>query len=687
MRKPVGEGSSGLTAGGLVGKNLDSGLIDRCFSKAEITAGSSSAIGCLVGYNAGDIENSHSTGTAEAGSESWVGGLVGKNSGTITNCYTTGVEIGAGGATIGRLVGAQEPDTGSVTNSYYLGSAGDSAAGTPLTEEQMKQQESFVDWDFEATWRIAEGVAYPKLKWQPMLPKECVYFDFHWLSWDVIKGANMSQDSVTSKLSLPAKGPNGSTISWSVDDPDEGWIDPATGAVSRPAPSEGDQDVILSATISKERTASRTKEFNLTVKAASPSGGGGGTSGPGAPSEPGETPGETRVDSAGNITAAPELNDSGIAVTEIDDETLATALANAKETDGKKTVEITIPAIEGAKAYEISLPASALTSSAGDTRFVIKTDMAVVTLPGNMLAQEAAAKAKKVSLSITLVDVSQIEDEELRQLIGRRPIIQLSLRIDGEDFPWNNPDSPVRVAIPYTPTEEELANPEHITVWHIDRDAKVTPVPNGRYDEETGTVTFSITHFSWFAVVYVHKTFGDLAGVGWARKPIEVMASKGIIQGTGPDTFSPASNITRADYTVLLIRTLGLRAEFTDNFDDVKEDAYYYEAVGIAKKLGIALGDGDNRFNPEEPISRQDLMTLSARVLDKYMGLKLSDDIHVLDRFIDKGDIAEYALSGIATLVKEGLIVGSDSRISPLANTTRAEAAVFLYRVYNSYVK
>ncbi len=90
---------------------------------------------------------------------------------------------------------------------------------------------------------------------------------------------------------------------------------------------------------------------------------------------------------------------------------------------------------------------------------MIKTDMAVVTLPGNMLAQEAAAKAKKVSLSITLVDVSQIEDEELRQLIGRRPIIQLSLKIDGEDFPWNNPDSPVRVAIPYTPTEEELANP------------------------------------------------------------------------------------------------------------------------------------------------------------------------------------------------------------------------------------
>ena len=35
-------------------------------------------------------------------------------------------------------------------------------------------------------------------------------------------------------------------------------------------------------------------------------------------------------------------------------------------------------------------------------------------------------------------------------------------------------------------------------------------VPSGRYDTATGMVTFSTTHFSNYAVVYVTKTFDDL---------------------------------------------------------------------------------------------------------------------------------------------------------------------------------
>jgi hypothetical protein len=42
------------------------------------------------------------------------------------------------------------------------------------------------------------------------------------------------------------------------------------------------------------------------------------------------------------------------------------------------------------------------------------------------------------------------------------------LSIDGEQIDWNNPDAPVTVSIPYTPTEEELAHPESIVVRYID---------------------------------------------------------------------------------------------------------------------------------------------------------------------------------------------------------------------------
>ena len=50
--------------------------------------------------------------------------------------------------------------------------------GTPLTDSQMKQQASFVGWDFvgetingtEDVWWLLENITYPKLNWQRKLP-------------------------------------------------------------------------------------------------------------------------------------------------------------------------------------------------------------------------------------------------------------------------------------------------------------------------------------------------------------------------------------------------------------------------------------------------------------------------------------------------------------------------------------
>lgn|GEM_PF-5292013 len=194
-----------------------------------------------------------------------------------------------------------------------------------------------------------------------------------------------------------------------------------------------------------------------------------------------------------------------------------------------------------------------------------------------------------------------------------------------------------------------------------------------------------IVHLSCYAVAYVTASFKDLDGVEWGRKPIEVMASKGIINGTGQNAFSPSAYISRADYLVLLIKTLGLTAGFEGNFDDVQPGIYYYQAIGIAKKLGIATGSGNNRYNPRDNISRQDMMVLTARALERFKGLKVTGDTADLDKFSDKGDIAGYAVRDLATLVREGLIAGSNDKLNPRLQTTRAEAAVFLYQIYNKF--
>jgi hypothetical protein len=188
-------GSSGSsTVGGLVGYN-EGGSISRCYSTGVVTGGDESYyLGGLVGYNDGSISNCYSTGSVSGSSDSqdvgglvgynydssisdcystgavsggsYVGGLVGYNSsGTLTDCYASGSVSGYDG--VGGLVGYND---GSISGCYFLDIAGPSGYGTPLTDEEMKQQSSFVGWDFDGNppiWKIQENITYPNLFWEP----------------------------------------------------------------------------------------------------------------------------------------------------------------------------------------------------------------------------------------------------------------------------------------------------------------------------------------------------------------------------------------------------------------------------------------------------------------------------------------------------------------------------------------
>ena len=349
---------------------------------------------------------------------------------------------------------------------------------------------------------------------------------------------------------------------------------------------------------------------------------------------------------------------------------------------GEEVPVITVPPIKGVDTYTLQIPGTFLCSSSGGDILTFSTDVGSIIIPGNMLTGTGLESPGDIGVTIGEGDKSSLPGH-VREAIGDRPIIQLTLTVEGEQENWSNLDAPVTVSIPYTPTEEELADPEHITVWYLDGEGNVVEVPNSRYEPETRTVNFSTTHFSRYAVVYVTKTFDDLGSAPWAKKPIEVLTSKGILKGISENEYAPQTNITRADFLYYLVRTLGVDARVEGNFDDITEDAYYYKEIGIAKKLYITSGTGDNKFCPNKNITRQDMMVLTEKALRMLKKLEAQGSASDLDRFTDKSLIAAYATDSIASVVKEGLIVGSGGCINPLGNTTRAEAAAFLYRIYN----
>lgn len=95
-----------------------------------------------------------------------------------------------------------------------------------------------------------------------------------------------------------------------------------------------------------------------------------------------------------------------------------------------------------------------------------------------------------------------------------------------------------------------------------------------------------------YRIGYATGDFSQNALASWATR---------CVSGTAADADSV---ISRADFIVLLVNALNLHAYERDNFSDVSSTAYYSQAVGIAKKLGICEGTL-GKFNPTAPMTAE----------------------------------------------------------------------------------
>ena len=157
-----GNVSDGYYVGGLVGYLHVSGIIDRCYSEGSAINGSA---GGLVGLQetGTHIEDSYSTASV-SGIGYAAGGFLGICRGNVNNCYSTGNVSGADHR--GGFVGVAQ-DGVSCTNCYWdieTSEQTTSARGTPKTTAEMKQQATFINWDFDTVWDIVEGSTYPYLR-------------------------------------------------------------------------------------------------------------------------------------------------------------------------------------------------------------------------------------------------------------------------------------------------------------------------------------------------------------------------------------------------------------------------------------------------------------------------------------------------------------------------------------------
>ena len=153
-----------------------------------------------------------------------------------------------------------------------------------------------------------------------------------------------------------------------------------------------------------------------------------------------------------------------------------------------------------------------------------------------------------------------------------------------------------------------------------------------------------------------------------------------LMVGTGDATFSPEISTSRAMIAVTLWRMEGEpEPKGANPFTDVENGAWYTEAITWANENGIAAGYGNGCFQPETPVTREQLAAFFYRYA-AYKGY----DITItgsLDRFNDKDNVSEWAKDTMAWAVGYGLIGGKDNNmLDPQGEATRAEFAAMLQR-------
>jgi hypothetical protein len=215
----------------------------------------------------------------------------------------------------------------------------------------------------------------------------------------------------------------------------------------------------------------------------------------------------------------------------------------------------------------------------------------------------------------------------------------------------------------------------------INADGSVTSVPT-LFDGNDATIK-SLTN-SKYTIVENNITFPDVDNKkNWAENYIETLANKLIIQGKPDGKFAPGEEMTRVQFTTMLVKALGLQGESTElKFPDVKTTDWFNGAIAVALEKGIIQGKPDGRFAPNEKITRTQAAIMLNRAMKlgfiKYDMTKLNKTKTIAD-FKDTANLDTEAKAAIEAVYQAGIISGKpDGTFDPMGNTKRDQMAKML---------
>ncbi len=363
----------------------------------------------------------------------------------------------------------------------------------------------------------------------------------------------------------------------------------------------------------------------------------------------------------------------------------AFAKAGASQASGSRTVIVPLDEVKDARGYALEIPAAYFNSTQAQRTLILNTVIGEAAVPNSLFTEEQLKQAgDKVVILLEKADSAHASSGESKtsgSTSRSYPAVKLTIQGNNGTLAWASAQS-IQLAIPYQPAETEKAASALLVIGR-ESEGKYIPVVSSRYNTDQQAVSGRIHQEGIFSVRF---TDNDLSGPEWGISAFKALSARGIIEAGSVKQEQLARPITRAEFISQLVRTLELKTASQDNFRDVAAGAAYAQEVGIARQLGIVEGTGDDLFNPDASISRQDAAVMIIRAVEHQPTLKLAvKSGDVIRTFTDAAQIASYAKEHLTKLVQAGIMQGSGNRLLPQGQLTRLEAAALLYRIYGQY--
>ncbi len=173
--------------------------------------------------------------------------------------------------------------------------------------------------------------------------------------------------------------------------------------------------------------------------------------------------------------------------------------------------------------------------------------------------------------------------------------------------------------------------------------------------------------------------FTDVAEDAWYHDYVYDLVYRGVVNGMTATTYEPEGKLTRAQFVKLLACSLA-DAETLKTYEGKHpfkdSEGHWAEAyIAWAKDNGIVEGVSATEFDPEAPITREQMATIFGRYALKQ-GIELPKSENAAGSFPDADKISEYAREFVELMRIAGILNGyEDGTFRPQGNATRAEAA------------